>query len=159
VLRTSHVADGRSLSLPDATSDVTFSYITLQHCERNDALALTAEAVRVTRPGGRVALNYRAWTPRDVLLYPAGAVMRVLWRVPTLGDLLARWRATTRLGWQANRLAPSTVIAHLADSGVRLEQVCVVHGPRRRAVNIDGVEHRMFEGVNPSHWWLVATVA
>lgn len=159
VLRTSHVADGRSLSLASDTADLTFSYITLQHCERHDALALTAEAVRVTRPGGLIALNYRTWTARDVMLYPAGSVMRLLWKVPRLGGALARWRVTARLGWQANRLAPAAVLDHLAAEGVRLDDVRVVQGPSRRPVQIDGVGNRVFDGVNPSHWWLVARVA
>ena len=54
------VADGRTLDLADDSVDVAFSYITLQHCERADALHLAAEAVRVTRPGGRIALNLRS---------------------------------------------------------------------------------------------------
>lgn len=155
-LQTSHVADGRTLSLPDATSDITFSYITLQHCESSDALGLTGEAVRVTRPGGRIALNYRTWTPRDVVLFPAGVVTRTLWKVPRLGPVLARWRVSTRLGWQANRLTPATVLQHLTDTGVHLTDVEVFQGPSRRPVRLDGVTNRTFEGINPSHWWLVA---
>ena len=31
-LHTSHVADGRTLSIPDNSADLVFSYITLQHC-------------------------------------------------------------------------------------------------------------------------------
>jgi SAM-dependent methyltransferase len=158
-LQTSHVADGRTLSLEADMSDLTFSYITLQHCEQSDALALTTEAVRVTRPGGRIALNYRTWTARDVVLYPAGVVTRLLWKVPRLGGLLARWRVSTRLGWQANRLSPATVIAHLQASGCVLDQVQVFQSSSRRPVRLDGVEHKVFDGINPSHWWLVATVA
>ena len=45
-LSTSHVADGKTLALPDASADMVFSYITLQHCESADALALTEEALR-----------------------------------------------------------------------------------------------------------------
>jgi len=50
-LQTSPVADGRTIALPDGGADLAFSYITLQHCHRDDALALTAEAVRVTCSG------------------------------------------------------------------------------------------------------------
>ena len=71
-LSTSHVSDGRSLNLPDASADVVFSYITLQHCNREDALALTREALRVVRPGGLIMLNYRTWIPLDSVLFPAG---------------------------------------------------------------------------------------
>lgn len=159
VLRTSHVADGRTLDVPSDTSDLTFSYITLQHCERNDALDLAAEAVRVTRPGGLIALNFRTWTVKDVVLYPAGALTRGLWKVPRLGGALARWRVTTRLGWQANRLAPTTVLAALDERGMHLADVRVVQSPHRRPVAVEGVTSDEFEGVNPSHWWLVARVA
>ncbi|MDP9465224.1 MAG: class I SAM-dependent methyltransferase, partial [Actinomycetota bacterium] len=75
-LQTSHVADGRNLVVPDGTVDLTFCYITLQHCHRDDALALATEAVRVTRGGGHIALNFRTWTASDVALWPAGKVIR-----------------------------------------------------------------------------------
>ena len=157
-LQTSHVADGRTLDVADGESDLTFSYITLQHCEQSDALALSVEAARITRPGGRIALNYRTWTTRDVVLFPLGVVTRLLWKVPRLGGALARWRVTARFGWQANRLAPATVIGHLREQGVALTDVQVYQGTARRPVRIDDVENRMFDGINASHWWLVATV-
>ena len=69
-LRTIHVADGQTLDLPDDSTDVAFSYITLQHCDADDALDLTSEAVRITKPGGKIALNYRARTRRR---HPAAA--------------------------------------------------------------------------------------
>ena len=55
-LRTIHVADGQTLDLPDDSADVAFSYITLQHCDADDALDLTVrgradhEAGRQDRP-------------------------------------------------------------------------------------------------------------
>ncbi len=55
-LSTSRVVDGHTLDLPPNSADVAFSYITLQHCDPDDAHELTAEAVRVTRPGGRIVL-------------------------------------------------------------------------------------------------------
>ncbi|MEY4656965.1 MAG: hypothetical protein RL073_1192, partial [Actinomycetota bacterium] len=60
-LRTTHVADGSTLQLPDSCVDIVFSYITLQHCEKSDALSLTSEAMRVARTGGTLLLNYRTW--------------------------------------------------------------------------------------------------
>ncbi len=84
-LQTSPVADGRTIALPDDTTDVAFSYITFQHCHPDDALALTSEAIRVVRPGGHVVLNYRTWTGSDAVLWPAGKIVRALWRVPKLG--------------------------------------------------------------------------
>ncbi len=155
-LQTCHVADGRTLALPDAVADLTFSYITLQHCVRDDALALLDEAVRVTKPGGHVALNFRTWTGRDVLLWPLGAVTRLLWRLPRLGPWLARRRTATRLGWQANRLAPQDVVDHVRAAGLPLGELTVYQSSRRRRMQVGGAEVRSFEGAHPSHWWLVA---
>jgi SAM-dependent methyltransferase len=157
-LRTSHVADGRTLSLDDRLADLTFSYITLQHCASDDALALSVEACRVTRVGGHVALNYRTWTAADIALWPLGMLMRGVWRIPRVGPWLARRRFATRLGWQANRLSPDTVLGHLTTAGVRLTDVRVVTNPRRRSVDAPGAVHTTFDGVHRSHWWLVARV-
>lgn len=156
-LRTVHVADGRSLNLSDKYTDVTFSYITLQHCERSDALSLTHEAVRVTRDGGRVVLNYRSWVPIDVLLVPLGMLMRSLWKLPRVGKVLASMRWTTRLGWQANRLSPDDVIESLKASPMwsRVASVAVHHSPRLvRRVQNPNVSVTPLKRVNRSHWWL-----
>ena len=154
-LQTSRVADGRTIAVPDGTADLAFSYITLQHCHRDDALALTAEAVRVTHAGGHVALNYRTWTGSDVVLWPAGHVVRALWRVPRFGSAIARHRSIARVGWQANRLSPTDVMAVVGD---RLADVQIVRSPKRRSFAIAGTADTAFEGVHRSHWWLVATV-
>jgi SAM-dependent methyltransferase len=155
-LQTVHVADGRSLDLPDGTADVVFSYITLQHCRQDDAVALSREAVRVTRPGGKVALNYRTWTASDTVLWPAGKVMRGMWRLPRVGARLAQQRTATRVGWQANRLAPGVVLAALGGS---ITDAQIFRSPSRRSFAEPGTTDRQFEGVHPSHWWLIATVA
>jgi ubiquinone/menaquinone biosynthesis C-methylase UbiE len=154
-LITRHVADGRTLPVDDGVADLTFSYITLQHCQGEDAVALVREAVRVTRPGGAIALNLRTWVGRDVLLWPLGKMMRAMWRVPGVGPWLARRRLATRLGWQANRLAPSDVLP--AISG--LSEITIFRSPRRIPFDIDSVGDRTFDGINQSHWWLVARVA
>ena len=109
-----HVADGRTLEFADDSVDLTFSYITLQHCQRADALALSREAVRVTSPGGHIALNFRTWTARDVVLWPVGGSCARRGSCPVSGRWLARNRTATRLGWQANRLAPDDVLTELA---------------------------------------------
>lgn len=155
-LQTSHVVDGHTLAVPDDSVDLTFSYITLQHCHNDDALALTAEAVRVTRPGGHVALNFRTWTAGDTALWPAGKVVRGLWKLPKFGPAIAQQRSIARLGWQANRLSPTQVMAAV---GSRLADVKIVRSPHRRSFAIDGTADATFEGVHRSHWWLVATVA
>lgn len=155
-LATSHVADGRTLALPDASADLVFSYITLQHCEATDALDLTCEALRVVKPGGWVALNYRTWVAGDALLVPAGVLTRLLWRTPRLGSWLARQRWSARFGWQANRLTPGEVFRHLGARGVVLGEPALWFNTRRTKGGVDGVTTRTFEGIHPSHWWLIA---
>jgi SAM-dependent methyltransferase len=154
-LRTLHVHDGRTLDLPDDTVDLAFSYITLQHCDADDALDLAGEAVRVTRAGGAIALNFRGRSGGDWLLLPLGSLIRTMFRIPAVGDWLARRRFTARLAWQANRLGPDQVLAQV---GPDLADVHVWRHPRGRA-DAHGVTSETFEGINPAHWWLVARVA
>jgi len=154
-LQTSHVADGRTLGLPDNSADLVFSYITLQHCHHDDGLALTREAVRVTKPGGHIALNFRTWVAQDVVLWPAGKIVRASWRLPRVGPVIAQRRLPARLGWQANRLTPTEVLATVGSS---LTDVQIFRGPKRRGFGLSGTTDRTFEGVHHSHWWVVATV-
>lgn len=154
-LQTCHVADGRTLAVPDDSADLVFSYITLQHCHDDDAIGLTREALRIARPGGQIALNFRTWTLTDLLLWPAGTLVRALWRVPRVGAVLARQRVATRLGWQANRLSPGRVVPVV---GSRLSDVMLVRSPRRRPFGLPATRESTFEGVHPSHWWLIARV-
>jgi hypothetical protein len=139
-----------------------FSYITLQHCEKNDALSLSTEAMRVTRTGGTLLLNYRTWVCADAGLLPLGIAMRRLWRIPVIGKRLAVTRWSTRLGWQANRLSPDQVLAHIsahAPSGKRITNVVVHHSAKTtRTVKTLGVTVKPMKRVNKSHWWLTATV-
>jgi SAM-dependent methyltransferase len=161
-LRTVHVDDGRTLHLDDRSVDISFSYITLQHCERSDALSLTREAVRVARDGGTVILNYRSWVPVDAVLVPLGMLMRRLWKVPVIGKRLARMRWSTRLGWQANRLSPDEVLDFLyaiPDVERRIATVSIHHSPRLvRRVRREGVAVAPLKRVNRSHWWLTVTL-
>ncbi|MFZ8966093.1 MAG: class I SAM-dependent methyltransferase [Ilumatobacteraceae bacterium] len=161
-LRTVHVADGRSLDVATGSVDFAFSYITLQHCGTDDALSLVSEALRVTKTGGQVALNFRTWTVLDTALVPLGGLVRVLWRIPKAAKHMARIRALTRLGWQANRLSPDDVLASIGIDliGTRLRDVTIVHSPRRRVrVSAEGVRRLAVRRVHPSHWWLVARLA
>ena len=107
-LRTVEVADGRSLRIADDVADIAFSYITLQHCERDDALALVAEAVRVVRPGGRIVLNFRSWSGTDPIVLPLGAVTRGLLRLPIVGIVAVAAAADDppRMAGQPARSAP-----------------------------------------------------
>jgi SAM-dependent methyltransferase len=154
-LRTLEVADGRTLDLRDDSADVTFSYITLQHCEPADAMSLAAEAVRVTRPGGVIALNLRSRSKLDNITLPLGALVRAAFQIPGLGGWLSTQRSVTRLAWQANRLSPDALLQRL---GGQLTDVQIWRHPDSE-ISARGARTETFEGINANHWWLVATVA
>jgi SAM-dependent methyltransferase len=159
-LTTLHVVNGKTLALNDNTVDLTFSYITLQHCQPHDALELVDQAIRVTRSGGTVVLNFRTWVPSDVLLVPLGIAMRSLWKVSIIGPRLARWRWSTRFGWQANRLKPDTVLAKVAP---QLSDIKIFHS-KKRTLRVSTTGKNQIKviptnRINPSHWWLVAQVS
>ena len=159
-LTTLHVANGKTLALNDNTVDLAFSYITLQHCQPNDALELVNQAIRVTRSGGTVVLNFRTWVLSDVLLVPLGIAMRSLWKVSIVGPRLARWRWSTRFGWQANRLKPDTVLAKVAP---QLSDIKIFHSKKRTLKVLTTGKNQIkvipTNRINPSHWWLVAQVS
>lgn len=152
-LQTSHVTDGRTLALADASADLVFTYITLQHCHHDDALALVGEALRVARPGAHVMLNFRTWVVQDALLWPAGKISRATWRLPRVGPKIAQMRLPARLGWQANRLSPSEVMSLV---GPDVTGARIFRSPHRRPFHVAGTTDDTFEGVHRSHWWLVA---
>ena len=153
-LQTLEVADGRSLAIGDDSVDMAFSYITLQHCVRSDAMHLITEAIRVVRPGGTVVLNLRAPSRLDPLLLPVGAVIRAGFRLPRVGEWLSQQRWLTRLGWQVSRLSPADVLAAV-EATIGDAQVWTRPGA---AITLGDAIGRQFDGINPSHWWLVATV-
>ncbi|CAB4796422.1 unannotated protein [freshwater metagenome] len=159
-LTTLHVANGKTLALNDNTVDFAFSYITLQHCQPNDALELVNQAIRVTRSGGTVVLNFRTWVLSDVLLVPLGIAIRSLWKVSIVGPRLARWRWSTRFGWQANRLKPDTVLAKVAP---QLSDIKIFHSKKRTLKVLTTGKNQIkvipTNRINPSHWWLVAQVS
>ena len=159
-LNTLHVVNGRTLVLGDDTVDATFSYITLQHCQPQDAIELVNEAIRVTRSGGTIVLNFRTWVLSDVVLVPLGVAMRALWKVSIIGPRLARWRWSTRIGWQANRLNPNTVLAKVAPA---LCEIKVFHSVKRKLKvstnSQNSIKTIPTNRINPSHWWLVAQVS
>jgi hypothetical protein len=132
----------------------------LQHCERSDALSLVDEALRVSR--GTVLLNFRSWVRSDVVLVPLGWLVRRLWRVPVVGRRVSLMRSATRLGWQANRLSPDEVVAHVRAAqgpAARITRIAVRHSHRKvRPVHHDGVDVGPMKRVNRSHWWLVVEV-
>lgn len=151
-LRTLHVADARTLVLPDDTADMTYSSFTLQHCATDEALGLTREAVRVTRPGGYVVLQYRTWSPPDVMLGPGARLARVGFRVPGLGRMLAGRKFAARLGWQGNRSTPADV---LTETGATLDEIRLMRGPRRIPFAEPGATDAVLPDADNRHWWLV----
>ncbi len=152
-LRTLHVRDGKTLDLPPNSVDVAFSYITMQHCDEADALELSAEAVRIARPGGKVVLNYRSRSAYDIVVLPLGTFVRQLFRLPKIGSWLSQQRTLTRLGWQANRLEPDEVIGPLSPL---LRDIEVWRNPKSSTTGT-GAEVREFAGLNTHHYWIVAT--
>src|SRR5262245_45640814 len=154
-LRTVQVHDGHTLDLPDDSADIAFSYITLLRCRLADALALAAEGVRVVRPGGKVVLNFRAPAASDVLVVPAGALVRASFHLPSIGTKLTRRRGLTRIAWQVSRLHPNQVIGPLRPD---LTDIEVWTNPRNKLTGY-GATKRTFYGINKHHWWLIATVA
>lgn len=152
-LSTLHVVDGHSLDLPPNTADIAFSYITMQHCDPDDALDLSAEAVRITKPGGKIVLNYRSRASFDTVVLPLSAVMRTLFKVPGLGGWLSRQRTFARLGWQANRLQPDEIIGPLAPL---LRDVEVWRNPKSRVTGYKA-SIKEFDGINKHHYWIIAT--
>lgn len=157
-LRTVQVSDGRTLDLPDGIADAVFSYITLQHCDRSDAQALVREAVRITRPGGWIALNFRTSAWSDVALLPLGVAARAAFQLPGVGGQLSRRRLPTRLAWQVNRLDPHQVIHHVDG---QLDDVAIWRNPARAEPlwGVDMARLEYFHHVNRSHWWLVGRVS
>ena len=90
----------------------------------------------------------------DLVLWPAGVIVRATWRLPRIGPVIARQRLATRLGWQANRLSPREVVPAI---GSKLIDVQVWRSPRRRPFVLPATTDATFHGVHPSHWWLVGT--
>ncbi len=148
------MTDGHTLDLPPNSTDVAFSYITLQHCESDDALELTSEAVRITRPGGKVVLNYRGRSVQDIVLLPLGALVRAMFRVPRFGPWLSQRRWAARLGWQANRLEPDELIGPLSSL---LTEIEIWRNPKSKITGRNAAP-REFDGINRHHYWLIATV-
>ena len=132
-----------------------FSYITLQHCDRSDALALISEAFRVARPGARIALNFRTWTTPDVALVPVGKVVRTIWRI--VPRLSRAPRLVTRFGWQANRLKPQDAIDEVYRCAPDHASLLVFQSDKRHAQLKATVTVERLSGIHPSHYWLLAT--
>jgi SAM-dependent methyltransferase len=151
-LRTVRVDDARTLALPDACADIVFSYLTLQHCNPDDALCLVAEAMRVVKPGGRVALQFRARGGIDPLLVPLSKVIRGVWHV--VPRTVQAPRLITRAGWQANRLSPGAVVSVVRQQLPEPHSMEVIQADRRRVTLSAPVPVMRISDAHPSHWWL-----
>lgn len=156
-LRTVQVPDGHTLGISDDVAEVVFSYITLQHCDRHDALALIEESLRVARPGGMIALNFRSRSWADVFLLPLGSIVRAGFSVPGFGAWLSRRRLATRLAWQANRLDPHRVLEPLAG---RVGDIAIWRNQTKTAPiwGIGDADLKYLSAVGPNHWWVTARV-
>lgn len=153
-LRTVEVSDGRTLDLAPHSADLAFSYITLQHCDHDDALELATEAVRVVKPGGKIALNFRGPSFLDPIVVPLGRLVRLAFRVPVVGRWLSQRRVFARLAWQVSRIHPDQVTGPLAP---QLTDLHVWVNPASK-ITAYGAQMHTFEGVHRDHWWLIATV-
>ncbi len=71
-----------------------------------------------------------------------------------MGDWLSRQRMVTRLAWQASRLHPDQVTGPLSPQLAGIE---VWTNPKSK-LSAYQATMRTFEGINPHHWWLIATV-
>jgi hypothetical protein len=89
-----------------------------------------------------------------VIVLPLGGVARALFRIPRFGPWLSQRRLMARLGWQANRLQPDDVIRPLSPL---LTDVEIWRNPRSN-IRGAGAESKEFDGINPHHYWLIATV-
>ena len=104
--------------LEDASVDVVFSYVTLQHVPTREAqLSYLRESGRVLRPGGRAALQVRHPGARAALLDLAGQLARA-----------ARGRDTLRREWRGVRLRRGELLAAVDDVALSVE--LRARGPR-----------------------------
>ncbi len=155
-LRTSHVADGQTLDLPDDSTDVAFSYITLAALRRRRRARpdVGGRSHHEARRQDRAELSRSHERPTSCCC-PLGSLMRATFRIPGFGTWLAQRRFAARLGWQANRLNPDQVIGPLER---HLTDIQVWRHPKSKMTGY-GAEIKTFEGINPAHYWVVATVS
>ena len=98
------------LPLPDASVDAVFSYITMQHVPTSAAQErYFAEAIRVTRPGGWVYMQFRR----------PGLRLRLLDWVGHIGHL-AKGRRTLNRAWRGARVSERS-LSTVGASAARLE--------------------------------------
>jgi SAM-dependent methyltransferase len=100
------LSGGGELPIPDASVDAVFSYITMQHVPEAAAQELYfAEAIRVTRPGGWVYMQFRR----------AGIVPRLLDWTGHLAHR-ARGRRTLDRAWRGARVSRHALLDHASTS-------------------------------------------
>lgn len=102
--------DGSMPSVPDASVDAVFSYITLQHVPtRRAQLAYLKESARVLKPGGRMGIQVRDGSLKGRILDWAGHVGHAV-----------RRRATLSRSWRGARLTEGAIRSALEPMGIRL---------------------------------------
>jgi hypothetical protein len=101
-------------------------------------------------------LNFRTWVAQDIVLVPAGAIVRAVWRLPIVGQRLTGRRWTTRLGWQANRLGLDEVLRIVPDA----DNIVIWKHPSRSMKSSPALQARRIDRdldiANRSHWWIDA---
>ena len=120
------VAGDGTLPVPDATVDLVFSYITLQHVpSQNAQLRYLRESLRVLRPDGALAVQVRAagllarchdWTGHMVHFTRGRSTIHPAWRGATLRprDILT---VSDKLHIRPFNIRHSWVVAHAAGIG------------------------------------------
>lgn len=102
--------DGSMPSVPDASVDAVFSYITLQHVPtRRAQLDYLRESARVLKPGGRMGIQVRDGSLKGWVLDWAGHVGHAV-----------RRRATLSRSWRGARLTEGAIRSALEPMGIRL---------------------------------------
>ena len=81
--------------------------------------------------------------------------MRAAFGLPRIGEWLSQQRMVTRLAWQVSRLDAATVLDTL-DGRITDVTIWSIDGRADRVP--ERVPVAAFGGINPNHWWLIATV-
>ena len=118
---------------PTTAADMTFSYITFQHCHHDDALALSrrGRAGRRARRARRAELPHVDRRATSCCGRPASRARLVARAEVRPGDLASAARVA-RLGWQANRLSPTEVMAVVGDAAQRRADRAIPEAPQLR---------------------------
>ena len=142
--------------MPESSVDRHF-HISLQHCDRED-FALTREAIRVTRSGGLIMLNFRLRIPSDALLQQPCLFGCV--EVAVIGRRMSLWRWAR--DWVGRRIGCDlTMFSNICTQPDVFGPPSELDFPFTIPITedgLDGVDIQELKRVNSSHWWLVAKI-